>query len=258
MTNIGNRLQDRVAVITGGGSGIGLASARRLAAEGARVVVGDIDAVAGKAAADEVGGLFVPVDVASEPDVENLFKAAFDAFGRLDVAFNNAGISPADDDSILVTGIDAWRRVQDVNVTSVYYCCKHAIPYMQRQGKGSVINTASFVALMGAATSQISYTASKGAVLAMSRELGVQFAREGIRVNALCPGPVNTPLLRELFAKDPERAQRRLVHIPLGRFAEPEEIAGAVAFLASDDSSFMTAATFLVDGGISGAYVTPQ
>jgi len=258
MGNIGNRLQDRVAVVTGGGSGIGLASARRLAAEGAKVVIGDLNADAGKAAADETGGLFVPSDVTSETDVENLFKAAFDAFGSVDVAFNNAGISPPDDDSILVTGIEAWRKVQEVNVTSVYYCCKHAIPYMQRQGKGSIINTASFVALMGAATSQISYTASKGAVLSMSRELGVQFAREGIRVNALCPGPVNTPLLQELFAKDPERAQRRLVHIPVGRFAEPEEIAAAVAFLASDDSSFITASTFLVDGGISGAYVTPQ
>jgi NAD(P)-dependent dehydrogenase (short-subunit alcohol dehydrogenase family) len=258
MGNIGNRLQDRVAVVTGGGSGIGLAAARRLAAEGARVVVGDLDPAAGKAAADEVGGLFVSADVTSEADVESLFLAAFEAYGSVDVAFNNAGISPSDDDSILVTGIDAWRRVQEVNVTSVYYCCKHAIPYMQRQGKGSIINTASFVALMGAATSQISYTASKGAVLAMSRELGVQFAREGIRVNALCPGPVDTPLLQELFAKDPERAQRRLVHIPMGRFARPEEIAAAVAFLASDDSSFMTAATFLVDGGISGAYVTPQ
>jgi NAD(P)-dependent dehydrogenase (short-subunit alcohol dehydrogenase family) len=258
MGNIGNRLQDRVAVVTGGGSGIGLATARRLAAEGARVVIGDLDPAAGKAAADDVGGLFVPADVTSEADVENLFLAAFEAYGSVDVAFNNAGISPSDDDSILVTGIDAWRRVQEVNVTSVYYCCKHAIPYMQRQGKGSIINTASFVALMGAATSQISYTASKGAVLAMSRELGVQFAREGIRVNALCPGPVDTPLLQELFAKDPERAQRRLVHIPMGRFARPEEIAAAVAFLASDDSSFMTAATFLVDGGISGAYVTPQ
>jgi NAD(P)-dependent dehydrogenase (short-subunit alcohol dehydrogenase family) len=258
MGNIGNRLQDRVAVITGGGSGIGLASARRLAAEGAKVVIADIDTAAGKAAADEVGGLFVATDVARETDVENLFRTAFDTYGSVDIAFNNAGISPPDDDSILTTGVDAWRRVQEVNVTSVYYCCKHAIPYMQRQGKGSVINTASFVALMGAATSQISYTASKGAVLAMTRELGVQFAREGIRVNALCPGPVNTPLLQELFAKDPERAQRRLVHVPLGRFAEPEEIAGAVAFLASDDSSFMTASTFLVDGGISGAYVTPQ
>jgi len=257
MGNIGSRLTGRVAVVTGGGSGIGLASARRLAAEGAKVVVADIDPGAGKAVADEVGGLFVPTDVTSEPDIENLFKAACDTFGSVDIAFNNAGISPPDDDSILVTGIEAWRKVQEVNLTSVYLCCKHVIPYMQRQGKGSIINTASFVALMGAATSQISYTASKGAVLSMSRELGVQFAREGIRVNALCPGPVNTPLLRELFAKDPERAQRRLVHIPMGRFAEPEEIAAAVAFLASDDSSFMTASTFLVDGGISGAYVTP-
>jgi len=257
MGNIGNRLTDRVAVVTGGGSGIGLASARRLAAEGAKVVIADIDPVAGKTAADEAGGLFVPTDVTSEADIENLFKAAFDAFGSVDIAFNNAGISPPDDDSILTTGIEAWRKVQEVNLTSVYYCCKHAIPYMRRQGKGSIINTASFVALMGAATSQISYTASKGAVLSMSRELGVQFAREGIRVNALCPGPVNTPLLQELFAKDPERAQRRLVHIPMGRFAEPEEIAAAVAFLASDDSSFITASTFLVDGGISGAYVTP-
>jgi NAD(P)-dependent dehydrogenase (short-subunit alcohol dehydrogenase family) len=258
MGNIGNRLQDRVAVVTGGGSGIGLASARRLAAEGAKVVIGDVDPVAGKTAADEVGGLFVPTDVTSEADIEDLFKTAFDTYGSVDVAFNNAGISPPDDDSILVTGIDAWRKVQEVNLTSVYYCCKHVIPYMQRQGKGSIINTASFVAVMGAATSQISYSASKGAVLSMSRELGVQFAREGIRVNALCPGPVNTPLLQELFAKDPERAARRLVHIPLGRFAEPDEIAAAVAFLASDDSSFMTANTFLVDGGISGAYVTPM
>jgi NAD(P)-dependent dehydrogenase (short-subunit alcohol dehydrogenase family) len=258
MGNIGNRLQDRVTVVTGGGSGIGLASVRRLAAEGAKVVIGDLDTEAGKAAAEESGGLFVPTDVTSEADVENLFSAAFDAYGSVDVAFNNAGISPPDDDSILVTGIDAWRKVQEANLTSVYYSCKHAIPYMQRQGKGSIINTASFVALMGAATSQISYTASKGAVLSMSRELGVQFAREGIRVNALCPGPVNTPLLQELFAKDPERAQRRLVHIPMGRFAQPEEIAAAVAFLASDDSSFITASTFLVDGGISGAYVTPQ
>jgi NAD(P)-dependent dehydrogenase (short-subunit alcohol dehydrogenase family) len=203
MGNIGNRLQDRVAVVTGGGSGIGLATARRLAAEGAKVVVGDLDPVAGKAAADEVGGLFVPADVTSEADVENLFLAAFQAYGSVDVAFNNAGISPPDDDSILVTGIEAWRRVQEVNVTSVYYCCKHAIPYMQRQGKGSIINTASFVALMGAATSQISYTASKGAVLAMSRELGVQFAREGIRVNALCPGPVARRCCRSCSPRTP-------------------------------------------------------
>ncbi|MEU7695175.1 3-oxoacyl-ACP reductase [Microbispora hainanensis] len=251
------RLQDRVAVITGAGSGIGLATARRFAQEGAKVVVADLDEEAGAKAAAEVGGLFVKADVANEDDVTRMYRTAFEEFGSVDIAFNNAGISPPDDDSILETGLDAWRRVQEVNLTSVYLCCKHVIPYMQRQGKGSIINTASFVAVMGSATSQISYTASKGGVLAMSRELGVQFAREGIRVNALCPGPVDTPLLRELFAKDPERAQRRLVHVPIGRFARAEEIAAAVAFLASDDASFITASEFLVDGGISGAYVTP-
>ena len=255
--NVCRRLVGRTAVITGAGSGIGLATARRLASEGAHVVCGDIDETAGKAAAEEVGGLFVKVDVTDQEQVEALFKAAFDTYGSVDVAFNNAGISPPDDDSILTTGLDAWRRVQEVNLTSVFLCCKAALPYMQRQGRGSIINTASFVAVMGAATSQISYTASKGGVLAMTRELGVQFAREGIRVNALCPGPVDTPLLQELFAADPERARRRLVHIPMGRFAKAEEIAATVAFLASDDASFITASTFLVDGGISGAYVTP-
>jgi NAD(P)-dependent dehydrogenase (short-subunit alcohol dehydrogenase family) len=252
-----DRLSGRTAVITGAASGIGLASARRLASEGARVVVADVDAEAGQRAANETGGLFVATDVTDPDAVERLFAAAYSECGSVDIAFNNAGISPPEDDSILDTGLEAWRKVQEVNLTSVYLCCKAAIPYMRRQGKGSIINTASFVAVMGAATSQISYSASKGGVLSMSRELGVQFAREGIRVNALCPGPVNTPLLQELFAKDAERAARRLVHVPMGRFAEPEEIAAAVAFLASDDSSFMTASTFLVDGGISGAYVTP-
>ena len=189
--------------------------------------------------------------------IDALFRIAKDVYGSVDIAFNNAGISPPEDDSILETDLDAWRKVQEVNLTSVYLCCKAALPHMLEQGRGSIINTASFVAVMGAATSQISYSASKGGVLSMSRELGVQFARQGVRVNALCPGPVNTPLLQELFAKDPERAARRLVHVPMGRFAEPEEMANAVLFLASDESSFMTANTFLVDGGISGAYVTP-
>jgi NAD(P)-dependent dehydrogenase (short-subunit alcohol dehydrogenase family) len=251
------RLDGKVAVITGGCSGIGLATVRRFAEEGARVVIGDLDEVNGPRIADEAGGTFVRVDVTSKEEVDNLFKVAKDTYGSVDIAFNNAGISPPEDDSILTTDLDAWRKVQEVNLTSVYLCCKAALPYMLEQKKGSIINTASFVAVMGAATSQISYSASKGGVLSMSRELGVQFAREGVRVNALCPGPVNTPLLQELFAKDEERAARRLVHIPMGRFGEPEEMANAVLFLASDESSFITASTFLVDGGISGAYVTP-
>jgi NAD(P)-dependent dehydrogenase (short-subunit alcohol dehydrogenase family) len=251
------RLEGRVATITGGGSGIGLATARRFASEGAKVVIVDMNTESGEAAAKEVGGIFVKANVTETADVENMYKVAFDTYGRIDIAFNNAGISPPDDDSILTTGLDAWDRVNKVNLTSVFLCCKYVIPYMQKAGKGSIINTASFVATMGAATSQIAYTASKGGVLSMTRELGVQFAREGIRVNALSPGPVNTPLLQELFAKDKERAARRLVHIPMGRFADATEIAAAVAFLASDDSSFITASNFLVDGGISGAYVTP-
>jgi NAD(P)-dependent dehydrogenase (short-subunit alcohol dehydrogenase family) len=251
------KLKGKVAVITGAGSGIGLATARRLAADGARVVCADVDAASGQVAAEEVDGLFVQVDVTDEAEVAALFIAAADAYGGIDVSFHNAGISPTDDDSILDTPLDVWRRVQEVNLTSVYLCCRHVIPHLLRRGGGSIINTASFVAVMGAATSQVSYTASKGGVLSLSRELGVQFARQGIRVNALCPGPVNTPMLQELFAKDPERAARRLVHIPMGRFAEATEIAAAVSFLASDDASFITASTFLVDGGISGAYVTP-
>jgi NAD(P)-dependent dehydrogenase (short-subunit alcohol dehydrogenase family) len=258
---VAGRIEGRVAVVTGGCSGIGLATVRRFAEEGAKVVIGDIDDDAGVKLVDDLGGIqsatYVHVDVTDKGQVDGLFKTAKDTYGSVDIAFNNAGISPPDDDSILDTDLEAWRRVQEVNLTSVYLCCKAALPYMLEQKRGSIINTASFVAVMGAATSQISYSASKGGVLSMSRELGVQFAREGVRVNALCPGPVNTPLLKELFAKDPERAQRRLVHVPMGRFGEPDEIAGAVLFLASDDASFITANTFLVDGGISGAYVTP-
>ena len=251
------KLEGRTAVVTGAGSGIGLATVQRFANEGANVVAVDIDVEAGDKAAEEAGGVFVQADVSLADDVARAFAVAHETYGSVDIAFNNAGISPPDDDSIVDTELAAWRKVQEVNLTSVYLCCREAIRYMREQGNGSIINTASFVAVMGSATSQISYTASKGGVLALSRELGVQFAREGIRVNALCPGPVNTPLLTELFAADPERAARRLVHVPMGRFAEATEIAAAVAFLASDDASFITASTFLVDGGISGAYVTP-
>jgi NAD(P)-dependent dehydrogenase (short-subunit alcohol dehydrogenase family) len=254
---VAGRLQDRVAIVTGGVGGIGTATVRRFAEEGAKVVVADLADEAGRALADEVEGSYVRCDVTDSEQVGALVETAVSVYGTVDIAFNNAGISPPDDDSILDTGLEAWRRVQEVNLTSVYLCCKAVLPVMREHGRGSIINTASFVAVMGAATSQISYTASKGGVLAMSRELGVQFARDGIRVNALCPGPVDTPLLRELFAKDPERAARRLVHIPIGRFARAEEIANAALFLASDESSFVTASTFLVDGGISGAYVTP-
>jgi NAD(P)-dependent dehydrogenase (short-subunit alcohol dehydrogenase family) len=255
------RIEGKVAVVTGGCSGIGLATVRRFVEEGAKVVIGDLNAARGAEVVAELGGpdvaTFVEVDVTDKDQVDGMFRTAKETYGSVDIAFNNAGISPPEDDSILDTDLEAWELVQRVNLTSVYLCCKAALPYMLEQGTGSIINTASFVAVMGAATSQISYSASKGGVLSMSRELGVQFAREGVRVNALCPGPVNTPLLRELFAKDAERAARRLVHVPMGRFGEPEEMANAVLFLASDESSFITANTFLVDGGISGAYVTP-
>jgi NAD(P)-dependent dehydrogenase (short-subunit alcohol dehydrogenase family) len=257
---VAGRIEGKVAVVTGGCSGIGLATVRRFVEEGANVVIGDVNAERGEEVVDALGPdrvSFVQVDVTNKAQVDAMFATAKSLYGSVDIAFNNAGISPPEDDSILDTDLEAWELVQRVNLTSVYLCCKAALPYMLEQKRGSIINTASFVAVMGAATSQISYSASKGGVLSMTRELGVQFAREGIRVNALCPGPVNTPLLKELFAKDEERAARRLVHVPMGRFGEPEEMANAVLFLASDESSFMTASTFLVDGGISGAYVTP-
>jgi NAD(P)-dependent dehydrogenase (short-subunit alcohol dehydrogenase family) len=252
------RLDGKVAVITGGASGIGRETAKRFAEEGARVCVGDLADEPGKETAAEIDGLYIHADVTNPDDVQGMYREASERFGGLDVLFNNAGISPPDDDSILETELEAWQRVQDVNLKSVFLCCKYGIPYLLERGGGSIINTASFVAVMGAAASQISYTASKGGVLAMSRELGVQFARQGVRVNALCPGPVNTPLLQELFAKDPEKAERRLVHLPMGRFAEATEIANGALFLASDESSYVTASTFLVDGGLSGAYVTPE
>ena len=252
------RLEGKVAVITGGASGIGRETAKRFAEEGARVCVVDLADEPGKETAAEIDGLYIHADVTNPDDVQGMYREASERFGGLDVLFNNAGISPPDDDSILETELEAWQRVQDVNLKSVFLCCKYGIPYLLERGGGSIINTASFVAVMGAAASQISYTASKGGVLAMSRELGVQFARQGVRVNALCPGPVNTPLLQELFAKDPEKAERRLVHLPMGRFAEATEIANGALFLASDESSYVTASTFLVDGGLSGAYVTPE
>ena len=245
------RLEGKVCVITGASGGIGAASAEAFAREGARVAGVDL-------LPDAPGELSLEVDVTDDAAVRAMYARVRDELGRIDVLFNNAGISPTDDGSVLDTSLEAWQRVQDVNLKSVFLCCKHGIPHLLEGGGGSVINTASFVATMGAATSQISYTASKGAVLSLSRELGVQFARAGVRVNALCPGPVDTPLLRELFAKDAAAAARRLVHVPMGRFARAEEIAAAALFLASDESSYVTASTFLVDGGISGAYVTPE
>ena len=252
------RLEEKVAVVTGGAGGIGRETARRFAEEGARVCIADLADEPGQETAFEVDGIYVHADVTDPDDVQRMCSETAERFGGIDVLFNNAGISPPDDDSILETGLEAWERVQNVNLKSVYLCCKYGIPYLLERGGGSIINTASFVAVMGAATSQISYTASKGGVLALTRELGVEFARRGIRVNALCPGPVNTPLLQEIFAKDPAKAERRLVHLPMGRFAQATEIAGAVLFLASDDASYVNASTFLVDGGLSGAYVTPE
>ncbi|MGH2804481.1 MAG: SDR family oxidoreductase [Thermoleophilaceae bacterium] len=246
-----NRLRAKVCVITGAASGIGAESARLFSAEGAKVVGVDLSDGA-------VGDIAIQADVTDPEQVEGMYARAREELGRIDVLFNNAGISPDDDASILDTSIEAWDRVQNVNLKSVFLCCKFGIPHLLDGGGGSVINTASFVATMGAATSQISYTASKGGVLALSREIGVELARRGVRVNALCPGPVNTPLLQELFAKDPEQAQRRLVHLPMGRFAEAREIAQGALFLASEDSSYVTASTFLVDGGLTSAYVTPQ
>ena len=245
------RLDGKVCVITGASGGIGGASAEAFAREGARVVGVDL-------APDAPGELSLQVDVTDDAAVRDMYARVRGELGRIDVLFNNAGISPTDDGSVLDTSLEAWQRVQDVNLKSVFLCCKHGILHLLAGGGGSVINTASFVATMGAATSQISYSASKGAVLSLSRELGVQFAREGVRVNALCPGPVDTPLLRELFAKDAAAAARRLIHVPMGRFARAEEIAAAALFLASDESSYVNASTFLVDGGISGAYVTPE
>jgi NAD(P)-dependent dehydrogenase (short-subunit alcohol dehydrogenase family) len=245
------RLDGKVCVITGTASGIGAETAKLFKEEGATVVGVDLSE-------DAEGDLTIQADVTDEQQVRDMYARAREEFGHVDVLFNNAGISPPDDVSVLDTSLEAWQRVQDVNLKSVFLCCRHGIPHLLSSGGGSVINTASFVAVMGAATSQISYTASKGGVLALSRELGVEFARRGVRVNALCPGPVNTPLLEELFAKDPEQAARRLIHIPIGRFADPREIAQGALFLASDDSSYVTASTFLIDGGLSGAYVTPQ
>src|ERR1700690_3468871 len=247
------RLEGRVCVVTGARGGIGAASVEVFQREGAKVVGVDL-------LADSPGDLALQVDVTSETQVAEMYARVHSELGRVDVLFNNAGISPLEDGSVLETALEAWENVQQVNLRSVFLCCKHGIPHLlENEGplRGSVINTASFVAVMGAATSQISYTASKGGVLALSRELGVELARRGVRVNALCPGPVDTPLLKELFAKDPERAARRLVHVPIGRFARAEEIASAALFLPSDDSTYVNASTFLVDGGLSGAYTTP-
>ena len=253
------RLDRKVVVITGAGGGMGREAAILFSEEGAQVCLADVDGEAAEQAAAEAGdGFPVQVDVADADSVQAMYAAAAERFGGIDVLYNNAGISPEDDASILETEPDAWDRVQNVNTKGVYLCCKYGIPYLLERGGGSVINVASFVALLGAATSQISYTGSKGAVLSMSRELGVQFARQGIRVNALCPGPVETPLLLRIFGDDPAAYERRRVHLPMGRLAKPREIANAALFLASDESSYVNGATFLVDGGLTAAYVTPE
>jgi len=244
------RLEGKVCVITGAAGGIGSASAELFEREGARVVGVDVRE-------HSVGEVSVRAELADEQAVLEIYARAREELGRIDVLFNNAGISPEEDGSVLETSLEAWERVQAANLRTVFLCCKHGIPHLLEAGGGSVINTASFVSVLGSATSQISYTASKGGVLALSRELGVQFARRGVRVNALCPGPVDTPLLRELYANDAEQAGRRLVHVPMGRFARPQEIASAALFLASEESSYVNATAFLVDGGITGAYTTP-
>jgi len=245
------RLEGKVCVITGAASGIGRDSAELFAQEGARVVGVDVEE-------DAPGDLTFRADVADEEAVRALYAGAREAFGRIDVLFNNAGINPTDDTSALDTSLEAWQRVQDVNLRGVFLCCKHGIPHLLDGGGGSVVNMASFVATMGAAVSQISYTASKGGVVALSRELGVEYAKRGVRVNALCPGPVATPLLTKLFAQDEAQAARRMVHVPMGRFAAPREVSNAALFLAGDESSYVNAATFMVDGGISSAYVTAE
>jgi NAD(P)-dependent dehydrogenase (short-subunit alcohol dehydrogenase family) len=255
------RLDGKVCVITGAGGGMGREAAVVFTAEGAEVCLADVSREAAEetVALCKYGTAFaVEVDVADEGGVRDLYAAAAERFGGVDVLYNNAGISPADDASILETEVEAWQRVQDVNTKGVYLCCKHGIPHLLERGGGSVINVASFVAILGAATSQISYTASKGAVLSMSRELAVQFARQGVRVNALCPGPVETPLLLRIFGDDPAAYERRRVHLPMGRLAKPREIVNAALFLASDESSYVNGATFLVDGGLTAAYVTPE
>lgn len=253
------RLDGKVCVITGSGSGMGRDAALLFSSEGAKLCIADVNTEAGEKTAGECeDAFFHEVNVADPDSVESMYAATAERYGKVDVLYNNAGIMPDDDASILDTEVDAWQRVQDVNTKGVYLCCKYGIPHLLEAGGGSVINVASFVALMGAATSQISYTASKGAVLSMTRELAVEFARRGVRVNALCPGPVETPLLMRLFAETPGALERRLVHLPMGRLAQPREVAQGALFLASDDSSYVTGSTFLVDGGLTAAYVTAE